>query len=55
MREVCLFSSVLVREGCGSQSQVILPLFFCEVRDSRAKGGNVGLDMIDLGSSWVVF
>ena len=36
------------------KGEVAYPYFIYEVRDPRAKGRNVSLDMLDLGSAWVV-
>ena len=30
------------------------PYFICEICSPRAKGGNVGLEMLDIGVAWVV-
>ena len=33
----------------GVEGNEAYPYFFREIRDPRAKGGNVGLEMLDLG------
>ena len=38
----------------GVKVGVAYPYFIREVSDSRAKGGNVGLEMLDLRADWVI-
>ena len=33
----------------GVEGEEAYPYFVCEIRDPRAKGGNVGLEMLDIG------
>ena len=38
----------------GVEGKVSYPYFISKFRDPRAKGGNVFLDMLDLGAAWVI-
>ena len=38
----------------GVKGEEAYPYFVSKIRNPRAKGGNVGLDILDLGSAWVV-
>ena len=38
----------------GVEGEEAYPYFVCEIRDPRAKGGNVGLEMLDIAAGWVV-
>ena len=38
----------------GVEDEVAYPYFISKVRDPRAEGGNVGLEVLDLGSALVI-
>ena len=38
----------------GVEGEVAYPYFISKFRDTRAKGGTVGLEMLDIGSAWVI-
>ena len=38
----------------GVKGKEAYPYFVGKIRDSGSKVGNVGLEMLDLGSAWVV-
>ena len=37
----------------GVKGEVAYPYFICEVRYPISKGGNGGLEMLDIGDAWV--
>ena len=39
----------------GVEGEEAYPYFVREIRNPRAKGGNDGLEMLNLGAAWVVF